>query len=73
LAALEGWTDRFYQGLGPADSPARPGHALDKEFGHLFTKEALTAEKCDEMENGSEEMVLRVRKPAMKLAEKLFK
>jgi hypothetical protein len=32
----------------------------------------LTAEKYDEMENGSEEMVLRVRKPAMKLAEKLF-
>jgi hypothetical protein len=32
----------------------------------------LTAEKYDEMENGSEEMVLRVcRKPAMKLAEKL--
>jgi hypothetical protein len=36
------------------------------------TKEALTEEKYDEMENGSEEMLLRVRKPAMKLAEKLF-
>jgi hypothetical protein len=32
----------------------------------------LTAEKYDEMGNGSEEMVLRVRKRAMKLAEKLF-
>jgi hypothetical protein len=27
----------------------------------------LAAEKYDEMGNGSEEMVLRVRKPAMKL------
>jgi ABC-type Fe3+ transport system substrate-binding protein len=29
-----------------------------KEFGHVSTKEALTAEKYDEMENGSEEAVL---------------
>jgi hypothetical protein len=40
-----------------------------KEFGHVSAKEALTHTK---MENGSEETVLRVRKPAMKLAEKFF-
>jgi hypothetical protein len=72
LAALEGWTDLFYQGLGPAESPARPGTYGTKEFGHVSAKEALAPEKCDEMGNGSEEMVLRVRKPAMKLAERLF-
>jgi len=43
-----------------------------KESGHVSPREALTPEKYDEMENGSEEMGLRVRKPAIKLAEKLF-
>lgn len=43
-----------------------------KEFGHVSPKEALTPEKYDEMNNGSEKMLLRVRKPAMKLAEKNF-
>jgi iron(III) transport system substrate-binding protein len=43
-----------------------------KEFGHVSAKEALTPEKYDELENGSEEVVNRIRKPAMKLAEKLF-
>lgn len=32
----------------------------------------LTAERCDEMENGSGEMLRDMRKPVMKLAEKLF-
>lgn len=56
----------------------RPTRRLDvethstKEFGHVSAKEALTPEKYHEMENGSEEMGLRVCKPAMKLAEKLF-
>jgi iron(III) transport system substrate-binding protein len=43
-----------------------------KEFGHVAAKEALTPEKFDELENGSEEVVLKIRKPAMALAEKLF-
>ena len=43
-----------------------------KEFGHVSAKEALTPEKFDELENGSEEVVNKVRKPAMALAEKLF-
>ena len=43
-----------------------------KEFGHVSAKEALTPEKFDELENGSEDVVNKIRKPAMKLAEKLF-
>ena len=43
-----------------------------KEFGHLSTKGALIRQKNDGRENGSEQTVLRVRKPAMKQAEKLF-
>jgi iron(III) transport system substrate-binding protein len=43
-----------------------------REFGHVAAKEALTPEKFDELENGSEEVVLKIRKPAMALAEKLF-
>ena len=44
-----------------------------KEFGHPSAKEFLTPEKFDELENGSEEVVVKYRKPAMALAEKLFK
>jgi ABC-type Fe3+ transport system substrate-binding protein len=71
LLSTDGQT-AFTRALG------QPTRCLDvdaqwtKEFGYVSAKEALTPEKYDEMENGSEEMVLRVRKPAMKLAEKLF-
>ena len=44
-----------------------------KEFGHTSAKESLTPEKYDELENGSEEVVYKFRKPAMQLAEKLFR
>ena len=44
-----------------------------REFGHPSAKEVLTPEKFDELENGSEEVVFKYRKPAMILAEKLFK
>ncbi len=43
-----------------------------KEFGHVAAKEALTPEKFHELENGSEEVVNKFRKPAMVSAEKLF-
>jgi iron(III) transport system substrate-binding protein len=43
-----------------------------REFGHVAAKESLTPEKFDELENGSEEVVNKYRKPAMALAEKLF-
>jgi len=44
-----------------------------RKFGHTAAKEVLTPEKYDELENGSEEVVLKYRKPAMRVAEKLFK
>jgi ABC-type Fe3+ transport system substrate-binding protein len=44
-----------------------------KEFGHPSAKEVLTPEKFDELENGSEEVVEKYRRPAMQLAEKLIK
>jgi iron(III) transport system substrate-binding protein len=43
-----------------------------REFGHVPAKEALTLEKFHELENGSEEVVNKYRKPAMQSAEKLF-
>lgn len=43
-----------------------------REFGHVSAKEALTPEKYDELENSSEDVIAKVRKPAMQLAEKLF-
>jgi iron(III) transport system substrate-binding protein len=44
-----------------------------REFGHIAAKEILTPGKYEELDNGSEEMVIKYRKPAMQLAEKLFK
>jgi iron(III) transport system substrate-binding protein len=44
-----------------------------KEFGHTSAKEVLTPEKYDELENGSEDVVNKYRKPAMQLAERLFR
>ena len=44
-----------------------------REFGHTAAKEVLTLEKYEELENGSEDVVIKYRKPAMQLAEKLFK
>lgn len=44
-----------------------------REFGHTAAKEVLTPEKYDELENGSEEVVIKYRKPAMQSAERLFR
>lgn len=44
-----------------------------REFGHTAAKEILTPEKYDELENGSEDVVNKYRKPAMQSAEKLFR
>lgn len=44
-----------------------------REFGHTAAKEILTPEKFEELENGSEEVVIKYRKPAMQSAEKLFR
>lgn len=44
-----------------------------KEFGHTAAKEILTPEKYEELENGSEDVVNKYRKPAMLSAEKLFR
>jgi len=71
LLSKEGQT-AFTKALG------QPTRRLDvethwtREFGHVSAKESLTPEKYGELENGSEEVVLKVRKPAMALAEKLF-
>jgi len=44
-----------------------------KEFGHPAAKEVLTPERFDELENSSEDVVAKFRKPAMQLAERMFK
>jgi len=44
-----------------------------REFGHPAAKEVLTPEKFDELENSSEDVVAKYRKPAMQLAERMFK
>jgi iron(III) transport system substrate-binding protein len=43
-----------------------------KDFGHPSAKDVLTPERFDQLENGSEEVVVKFRKPAMILAEKMF-
>ncbi len=44
-----------------------------KEVGHPAAKEVLTPERFDELENSSEDVVAKFRKPAMQLAERMFK
>jgi hypothetical protein len=44
-----------------------------KEVGHSAAKEVLTPERFDELENSSEDVVAKFRKPAMQLAERMFK
>jgi len=57
---------------------AQPTRRLDvdtrwtREFGHIAAKDNMTPEKYNELENSSEEIVMKYRKPAMQLAEKLF-
>ncbi len=71
LLSKEGQT-AFTKAMG---QPTRR-HDVDtqwtKEFGHVAAKEALTPEKFDELENSSENVVNKVRRSAMTLAEKLF-
>jgi hypothetical protein len=71
LLSKDGQT-AFSRALGQSTHRLDVDTQWTKEFGHLSTKEALIPQKNGDSENGSEQTVLRVRKPAMKLAEKLF-
>jgi iron(III) transport system substrate-binding protein len=43
-----------------------------KEFGHAAAKDTLTPARYDELENGSENVIMQVRNPARKFAKKLL-
>jgi iron(III) transport system substrate-binding protein len=64
---------RFTKAMGQSTRRFDVDTHWTKEVGHSAAKEVLTPEKYDELENGSEEVVVKYRKPAMKIAEKLFK
>lgn len=72
LLSDEGQT-AFTQALGQPTRRVDVDTRWTKEFGHVAAKEALTLEKYNELENGSEDVVNTVRKPASALAEKLFR
>lgn len=72
LLSKEGQTV-FTKALGQPTRRLDVDTKWTRDFGHVSVKEALTPEKYDELENSSEDVVLKVRKPAMQLAEKLFK
>jgi iron(III) transport system substrate-binding protein len=71
LLSKEGQT-RVTKALGQPTRRFDVDTRWTKEFGHASAKEVLTPEKYDELENGSEDVVIRFRKPAMQVAEKLF-
>ena len=71
LLSKEGQTG-FTKALGQPTRRFDVDTQWTKEFGHVSAKEMLTPEKFDELENGSEDVVNKIRKPAMALAEKLF-
>jgi len=72
LLSKEGQTV-FTKALGQPTRRLDVDTKWTREFGHVSVKEALTPEKYDEIENSSEDVVLKIRKPAMQLANKLFK
>jgi iron(III) transport system substrate-binding protein len=72
LLSKEGQT-AFTKALGQPTRRFDVDTKWTKEYGHPSAKEFLTPEKFDELENGSEEVVVKYRMPAMALAEKLFK
>ena len=72
LLSKEGQTV-FTKALGQPTRRLDVDTKWTREFGHVSVKDSLTPEKYDEIENSSEDVVLKVRKPAMQLAEKLFK
>lgn len=71
LLSKEGQT-AFLKALGQPTRRLDVDTAAAKEFGYSPAKDTLTPEKYYEIENSSEDAVLKVRKPAMALAEKLF-
>ena len=71
LLSQEGQTV-FTKALGQPTRRLDVDTKWTREFGHVAAKEALTPEKYDELENSSEDVVMKIRKPAMQLAEKLF-
>jgi iron(III) transport system substrate-binding protein len=72
LLSKEGQTV-FTKALGQPTRRLDVDTKWTRDFGHVSAKEALTPEKYEELENSSEDVVLKIRKPAMQLAEKLFK
>ncbi len=43
-----------------------------KQFGHVAAKDTLTPKRYDELENGSEEVIIKYRNPARQFAKKLL-
>jgi iron(III) transport system substrate-binding protein len=72
LLSREGQT-AFTRALGQPTRRLDVDTKWTREFGHVAAKESLTPEKYDELENSSEDAIAKFRKPAMQLAEKLFK
>ncbi len=71
LLSKEGQT-AFLKALGQPTRRLDVDTSAAKEFGYTPAKDGLTPEKYYEIENSSEDAVLKVRKPAMALAEKLL-
>ncbi len=72
LLSKEGQT-AFTRALGQPTRRLDVDTQWTREFGHVGAKDSLTPEKYDELENSSEDAIAKYRKPAMQLAEKLFK
>jgi iron(III) transport system substrate-binding protein len=62
----------FLKALGQPTRRLDVDTQASKEFGYTAAKEGLTPEKYYAIENSSEDAVMKVRVPAMRLAEKLF-
>ena len=71
LLTKEGQTV-FTKALGQPTRRVDVDTSWTKEFGQLAAKDSLTPARYDELQNGSEDVVMKVRKPARKFAKKLL-
>lgn len=63
----------FTKALGQPTRRLDVDTSWTRQFGHVAAKDTLTPEKYEQVENSSEDVVKKFRKPAMRLAKQLLK
>jgi ABC-type Fe3+ transport system substrate-binding protein len=63
----------FTKALGQPTRRLDVDTSWTRQFGHVAAKDTMTPEKFEQVENSSEDVVTKIREPAMRLAKQLIK